>query len=75
LRTGTVAGAAFVFLSAMKELPITFILAPVGFETLAMNVWGYTNDALFADAAPFTLILLVLSSAFVALLFNRETKP
>lgn len=75
LRTGTIAGAAFVFLSAMKELPITFILAPVGFETLAMNVWGYTNDALFADAAPFTLILLVLSSAFVALLFNRETKP
>lgn len=75
LRNGTIAGAAFVFLSAMKELPITFMLAPVGFESLAMNVWGYTNEAMFADAAPFALILLLLSSVFVGLLFTREIKP
>ena len=75
LRNGTIAGAAFVFLSAMKELPITFILAPVGFESLAMNVWGYTNEAMFADAAPFALILVLLSSLFVGFLFTRELKP
>ncbi len=75
LRNGSIAGAAFVFLSAMKELPITIILAPVGFESLAMNVWGYTNEAMFADAAPFALILLLLSSLFVGLLFTREIKP
>lgn len=74
LRTGTITGAAFVFLGVMKELPITFILGPIGFETLATNVWGFTNDALFADAAPYALILLLFSSLFVALLFARETR-
>jgi iron(III) transport system permease protein len=72
LKNGIIAGAALVFLSCMKELPITFLLSPVGFETLALNVWSYSNEALFAEAAPFALTILVFSSVFMGILFSRE---
>ncbi|MDG5766168.1 iron ABC transporter permease [Balneolales bacterium ANBcel1] len=72
MRNGLVVSAAFVFMSAMKELPITFLLAPVGFETLAVNVWSYTAEAMFAQAAPYALVILLFSALFVGLLFTRE---
>ncbi|MEX0684839.1 MAG: iron ABC transporter permease [Balneolales bacterium] len=74
MRGGLIAAAAFVFLSAMKELPITFLLAPIGFETLAVNVWSYSAEAMFAQAAPYALTILVFSSLFVGLLFAKEWK-
>jgi len=75
LRSGIVAGAALVFLSCMKELPITFLLAPIGYQTLALNVWSYSNEAMFAEAAPFALTILVFSSLFMGILFSREWRP
>jgi iron(III) transport system permease protein len=64
--------AAFVFLAVMKELPLTFLLSPVGFDTLALNVWTYTNEALYGLAAPFALAVIIFSSAFVGLLISRD---
>lgn len=72
LKNGIIAGAALVFLSCMKELPITFLLSPVGFETLALNVWSFSNEAMFAEAAPFALTILIFSSIFMGILFSRE---
>ncbi len=72
MRNGLIVSAAFVFMSAMKELPITFLLAPVGYETLAVNVWSYTAEAMFAEAAPYALVILLFSTLFVGLLFAKE---
>lgn len=72
LNQGVIAGAAFVFLSCMKELPMAFILSPIGFETLAVHVWSYTNEAMFSYAAPYALTILIFSSFFVGILFSRE---
>lgn len=72
LRGGIIASSSLVFLSAMKELSITFLLSPIGFDTLALNVWSYTGEAMFAEAAPFALTLLLFSSLFVGLLFSKE---
>ena len=52
----------------MKELPLTLMLAPLDFTTLSMNVWDKTTEALFADAAPYALALIVISSGFVVVL-------
>jgi iron(III) transport system permease protein len=68
LRRGLGAGAALVFLSSLKELPLTFLLSPLGFRTPAMGVWSATREALFASAAPYALALIVASSAIVALM-------
>ena len=73
LRRGLLVSVAFVFLSAMKELPLTFLLSPIGFETLALGAWSYTNEALFSEAAPYALAIIVFSSAFVGLLLVQET--
>lgn len=75
LRTGIVVSIAFVFLSALKELPLTILLSPPGFETLSINVWSYTSEAMFGSAGPYALTLIVLSAAFVALLLRHETSP
>lgn len=72
LRGGIIAATSLVFLSAMKELSITFLLAPIGFDTLALNVWSFTNEALFAEAAPFALTILIFSACFVGFLFSKE---
>jgi iron(III) transport system permease protein len=58
----------------MKELSITFLLSPIGFDTLALNVWSYTGEAMFAEAAPFALLILLFSSLFVGFLFSKELK-
>jgi iron(III) transport system permease protein len=74
LRRGLGVSAAFVFLSALKELPITFLLSPLGFRTLAMGVWGAAGEALFSVAAPYALVLILTSSALIGLLL-RGAEP
>ena len=44
------AGAALVFLHALKELPATLLLAPIGFETLATEIWRQTTIGFFEAA-------------------------
>jgi iron(III) transport system permease protein len=68
LRPGIVAGAALVFLSALKELPLTLLVAPTGFRTLATEVWDAAREGFFAQAAVPAAALLLVSSVSVALL-------
>ena len=58
---GVAAGAALVFLTTVKELPATLLLAPIGFETLAVRVWSASSEAFFARAALPALLLIALS--------------
>lgn len=72
IRPGILAGGALVFLTCMKELPATLILSPLGFNTLAMQVWTNVEEAFFARAAAAALLLLLLSSIPLAWLTMRE---
>ena len=72
VRSGIITGGALVFLTCMKELPATLILSPLGFNTLAAEVWSNINEAFFARAAAPTLLLLLLSSVPLALLTLKE---
>ena len=72
LTRGMLTATALVFLATMKELPLTFLLSPAGYETLALNVWSYTTEAMFAEAAPYALAILVFSGIFVGVLIRRE---
>jgi len=77
LRHGLLVSLALVFLSCMKELPLTMLLAPIGFDSLAMHVWDYSENAEFARAAPYALAILLCSAAFtgVLLLSGRDRMP
>lgn len=72
LSHGLSAGALLVFLTAMKELQITLLLSPVGFDTLATQVWSASREAFFTQAALPALVLVGVSSIAVALLLRRE---
>jgi iron(III) transport system permease protein len=72
LRPGLLAGAAMVFLTAMKELPATLLLAPIGFKTLAVAVWSAVSEAFFAAAAAPALLIVLMSSVPMTLLMLRE---
>jgi iron(III) transport system permease protein len=74
LRPGLLSGAAMVFLTAMKELPTTLLLAPIGFKTLATTIWSAISEAFFAAAAAPALLLILLSSVPMAFLILYEQK-
>ena len=74
VRPGLLAAGALVFLTAMKELPTTLILSPIGFNTLAVQVWSNISEAFFARAAAPTLLLILLSSVPLALFMLRDEK-
>ena len=74
LMRGMLTATALVFLATMKELPLTFLLSPPGYETLALNVWSYTTEAMFAEAAPYALAILAFSGIFVGVLIRREAQ-
>lgn len=66
---GVRSGAVLVFLTAIKELPATLLLAPIGFDTLATEIWQATENVAFSDAAVGSLAMLVVSmgSSFLVL--------
>jgi iron(III) transport system permease protein len=70
-RGGVLAGAALVFLHAMKELPATLILAPLGFETLATDIWTQTSFGFYEASAIPALLLLLVAAVPVFLLSER----
>jgi iron(III) transport system permease protein len=66
------AGAALVFLSVIKELPATLLLAPTGFTTLSTQIWAATAEVSFTRAAAPSLLLLVVSALSLILTLPRE---
>jgi iron(III) transport system permease protein len=75
LRPGILAGAALVLLSALKELPITLLVAPTGFRTLAVETWDAAREGFFTQAAVPALLLLLVSSVSVLLLARDGVEP
>jgi iron(III) transport system permease protein len=71
-RSGILAGAALVLLTAMKELPATLLLSPTGWDTLAVKVWTAANDAAFGEAAAPALILIAAAALPMLLLAPRD---
>ena len=71
-RSGVLAGAALVFLSTIKELPATLLLKPIGFETLATEIWKGTSIGAYSEVAPSALLLIVIAAPLVYLLSWRN---
>jgi iron(III) transport system permease protein len=71
-RSGILAGAALVLLTAMKELPVTLLLSPTGWDTLAVAVWTAANDAAYGEAAAPALILIAAAAVPMLLLAPRD---
>ena len=69
---GIVAGGALVFLTTMKELPVTLFLRPAGFETLVTQVWSAYEEGFFGQAAIPALILVGISALSMLVILSME---
>ncbi len=72
VQSGVLSGAVLVFLTAIKELPATMLLAPIGFRTLATQIWQATENVDFADAAAASLAMLLVSMGSTLLVLSQE---
>lgn len=74
IRPGVVAGMVLVFVIAMKELPIAFLLSPTGFRPLAITMFSYTSEGMLMQAAPVALAIILFSGLFVGFVLRHDRK-
>ena len=66
------AGAALVFLAISTELTATLMLSPIGTDTLATSFWSASSDLRYGAAAPYALMLVLISIPATVLLMRQE---
>ena len=60
MRSGLISAAILVFVDVMKELPVTLIMRPLNYDTLAVRVFNLASDERLSEAAlPALTIVLV----------------
>ncbi|MDH3680091.1 MAG: ABC transporter permease subunit, partial [Acidimicrobiia bacterium] len=72
MRPGLLSGGGLVMLATVKELPVTLLLAPIGFKTLATEVWGAYEEGFFAQAGAASIVLIIVSGALTWQLVLRR---
>jgi iron(III) transport system permease protein len=72
LSRGIASSFVIVFVMAMKELPLTLLLAPTGYTTLAAAVFSRTNEGQYAEAAPFAAGIVLCAGLGAALVIRLE---
>jgi iron(III) transport system permease protein len=71
LLRGTLLGATIlVFVDVLKELPLTLILRPFNFDTLATRAYQLATDEMIAVSANYALVI-ILAGVIPVLLLNR----
>jgi len=73
LRGSLVAAAVLVFVDLMKELPITLMTRPFGFETLAVRVFEMAAEGEWERAALPSVLIVAVGMLPVVLLARRVT--
>jgi iron(III) transport system permease protein len=58
IRPAVSAAALLVFVDVMKELPITLLLRPLNFETLATHLYGEAARGTYEEAAIAALVIV-----------------
>lgn len=75
LKPALLSGFILVFVDVLKELPLTLILRPFNFNTLATKAYQYANDEMIHEAAIPSLIIILISTLsiyFFQKVLNKE---
>ncbi|HET7194988.1 MAG TPA: hypothetical protein VFI99_08340, partial [Nocardioides sp.] len=70
---GIGAGAALVFLAVSTELTATLMLSPIDTSTLATEFWSASSSVAYGAAAPYALLLVLISVPATILLGRHAT--
>jgi iron(III) transport system permease protein len=72
---GIVAATALVFIAIATELTATLLLAPIGTRTLATQFWSESSALAYGAAAPYALLLVLLSIPATVMLGRIASPP
>ena len=77
LRGSMLTAALLVFVDSMKELPMTLLLRPFNYETLATYVYQFASDELLEECALGALTIVLVGIGPVVLLTKaiRQARP
>jgi iron(III) transport system permease protein len=70
IKSSVLVAALLVFIDVLKELPLTLILRPFNFDTLAIRAFEYASDERLAEAAP-AAVIIVLTGFIPVYLLNK----
>jgi iron(III) transport system permease protein len=73
IRNSLIAAVLLVFIDVLKELPLTLILRPFNFDTLAIRAFEYASDERLAEAAP-AAVIIALTGLVPVYLLNKMMK-
>lgn len=73
LRGGTLTAVLLVFVDVMKEMPITLMTRPFGWDTLATRIFEMTSEGEWERAA-LPAVALVLAGLVPVILLTRQTE-
>jgi iron(III) transport system permease protein len=71
---GVLAGGALVVVATATELTATLLLAPTGTRTLATGFWAASGSLDYAAAAPYAVVMVLLSVPLTWLLLRHPTE-
>jgi len=74
MRGGVLTAAALVFVETMKEMPATLLLRPIGLNTLSVEIWERTSEAMWQEAAVPALTLVGAGLLPVMLLIRLTSR-
>lgn len=74
LKKGLLTGCLLVFVDAVKELPLTLMTRPFGWDTLAIKIYQYTAEGDWDRAALPALVLFFAGLIPVAILMREMEK-
>ena len=69
---GVASALALVALGITNELTATLMLAPNGTQTLATQFWAYSSEIDYAGAAPYAVLMVMLSLPMTLLLHAQS---
>lgn len=74
VRGGLFTAIVLVFVETMKEMPATLLLRPFGLNTLAVEIWERTSEAMWQEAAVPALTLVAVGLLPVVLLIRLTSR-
>lgn len=75
MRRGVLTALILVFVETMKEMPATLLLRPFGRDTLAVKVWEWTSESMWAEAAVPALTIVAAGLLPVFLVMRLTAQP
>ncbi len=71
---GLLAAVGLVLLSTMKELPISLLIAPIGYQTLTTRIFSSFEESFVAEAGIMAVVLVAMSGVLSWFLVLRRAE-